>query len=105
MMMMMMMIHNNDDDYGDLVLQGKDAVPPVTPSTVDPGEPELGSIMMEIFHNLDETISHSLWIDFAWKYLQKILEICLILDVPTLMDSFIIMMKIFHNLDKNISEL
>ena len=35
---------NGDDEDGDdddLVLQGRDAVPPVTPSTVDPGDPDI----------------------------------------------------------------
>ena len=30
---------DDDDDDDHLVLQGRDAVPPVTPSTVDEGDP------------------------------------------------------------------
>ena len=47
---------DDDDDYDDdddLVLQGKDAVPPVTPSTVDPGEPSF----WQMFHNRGRNIA------------------------------------------------
>ena len=33
--------YDDDGDDDDLVLQGRDAVPPVTPSTVDPGDPDI----------------------------------------------------------------
>ena len=44
---------DDDDEDDDLVLQGKDAVPPVTPSTVDPGEPSF----WQMFHNRGRNIA------------------------------------------------
>ena len=98
---------DDDDDDDNLVLHGKDAVPPVTPSTVDPGEPDFQNFQSisyrnnlqswsEIFQSVNRNISQ-LW----QKYLTTLMVKFHNLDQKY----FTALMEIFHSLEGNIWNL